>query len=520
MNGSGALTQRAGQDDLRLSRQTQRQQIKEALLQNCALRLEALLPAADSPWPELRLSDWEDRVRNLSQHFAREALEQLILHHPGAQPDAVSSCPGCQKSFRIQERQQGRTLPTSLGDIGYRRPYGTCDRCHISGAPLDWALGIPPSGPSIAYRQQVSDACTLSRSFELGKRILQNHDRLHLGTKAAWRLTLQEGRRLVEHRQQQVQVVFQDGVRASPPPTPASAATGPHPRNLPDEQALPVPLLVVTCDGGRVQTLAEAKADRWKEDRIGAVYNALPRPQPHAQRGEYEGAKALTTTFVATMENWETFGPMLYTEALHRGYDRARQKIFLADGAPSIRELQQHHFPEAVFILDWCHAAEHLHNDAKAIFGSDTAQAHPWAERQIDRLWQGKTSAIIAELQIHSRRLGFPRSADPDTASHVVLYRDAFSYFPNNQKAMRYPLFRAHGWPIGSGAAESAVKRFGLRVKGSEKFWRIRGAEEMLALLASNFSEDGRWQRYWQRRADPYLPLKPPPQANAPPLSP
>ena len=68
---------------------------------------------------------------------------------------------------------------------------------------------------------------------------------------------------------------------------------------------------------------------------------------------------------------------------------------------------------------------------------------------------------------------------------------------------MDYPSFRAKGWPIGSGVAEGAVKQFALRIKGSEKFWNVSGAEEMLALCALYHSEDGRWQRYWQDRAQP-----------------
>ena len=72
---------------------------------------------------------------------------------------------------------------------------------------------------------------------------------------------------------------------------------------------------------------------------------------------------------------------------------------------------------------------------------------------------------------------------------------------------MDYPRFRAEGWPIGSGVAEGAVKQFGMRLKGSEKFWNGfgcgLGAEEMLALCALHRSEDGRWHEYWRRRAQP-----------------
>jgi hypothetical protein len=479
-----------------------REQIKKDVLRLCASLLDVAIPQ-DTAWPEVRLSTLENQAWQVGQTLAGRLLEKIVAQHPQAQANAVVLCPHCAKPLRIQEREQIRPLPTTLGPITYRRPYGTCDRCRISGAPLDWALGIPSTGASVSYRQQVADACTIGRSFEIGKKILHTHDRLTLGTKAAWRISLQEGRRLVKERQADVQT-------ALTPSAPVAARPA---------QA-PLPLLVVTCDGGRVQTIASEKDKRWKEDRIGAVYDAIPKPHPHATRETYDGAKAITTTFVASMECWDAFGPILYSEALKRGYARARQKVFLSDGAESIRTLRELQFPEAIPILDWCHAAEHLHACAAAAFGAQTPKAFRWALRQIQYLWDGKIPLIITELQKQSKRLGAPRPDDNDLSPRLTLHRNAFSYFPNNQKSMDYPFFRSKGWPIGSGVAEAAVKRFGLRVKGSEKFWRVEGAEEMLALCASLFSEDGRWQRYWDQRACAYVPPKPPPRITSPPAPP
>ena len=74
---------------------------------------------------------------------------------------------------------------------------------------------------------------------------------------------------------------------------------------------------------------------------------------------------------------------------------------------------------------------------------------------------------------------------------------------------------------VASGVVEGSVKQFGLRMKGSEKFWNLgielgadtleeagrrpeaTGAEEMLALRALYHCRDGRWQRYWEARGQP-----------------
>ena len=94
------------------------------------------------------------------------------------------------------------------------------------------------------------------------------------------------------------------------------------------------------------------------------------------------------------------------------------------------------------------------------------------------------------ELQRHARRLGFPEENEFYASPRKVLYQNAYSYFPNNKDAIRYPAFRAMGWPIGSGVAEGAVKQFALRLKGSEKFWNLShtGAEQMLTLCLCYFA--------------------------------
>ena len=267
------------------------------------------------------------------------------------------------------------------------------------------------------------------------------------------------------------------------------------------------------------QQQKQQRKERWREDKIGVVYDALAKPQPDAAYGEYLGAEAKIKTYVATMQPWESFGWFLRVEALKRGYVKAVAKLFLADGAPHIREMQKLHFPDATFILDWAHAVEHVSACARALFGEGTDEARGWYHEHKSMLWDGKRDDLIAEMQKQSRRLGSPGENEPDSSPRKVLHRNAYSYFPNNRAAIDYPSFRAKGWPIGSGVVEAGVKQFGIRMKSSEKFWNLggfepdadsaeadpsqTGAEEMLALRALYLSEDGRWQRYWEERGRP-----------------
>ena len=131
----------------------------------------------------------------------------------------------------------------------------------------------------------------------------------------------------------------------------------------------------------------------------------------------------------------------------------------------------------------------------------------PWYELHKGLLWEGQIEKILGELQSQSEKLGHPNEGEYESSPRVIVSQNAYSYFPNNQKAMDYPTFRSHGWPIGSGVAEGAVKQFALRMKGSEKFWNISdtGTEEMLALCSLYHSQDDRWQQYWKKRAEPCI---------------
>jgi len=338
--------------------------------------------------------------------------------------------------------------------------------------------------------QKVSHAAVTARSFEMAAEVLNEHSGIELSAKQVRVSSESEGKRVVAARAAAVES-FRKGERLV------------GPSQTPD-------LIVVTADGGRVQTRqADEEGGAWKEDKIGAVYEASPRKDPAAREAEkYEGAKALTKTFAATMQPWEEFGGMLCVEAYKRGYVEAKEKLFISDGAQSLRTFRQDHFPEATFILDWYHAAEHLSGCAKAAFGEATEECAAWYKRTKTKLWMGDLDGVIRAIEKESNRVGKPQPKEHEGSPRVILHRD-IGYFSENREGMDYPRFRAEGWPLGSGVAEGAVKQFGMRLKGSEKFWNGfgcgMGAEEMLALCALHRSEDARWKDYWDRRSRPHV---------------
>jgi hypothetical protein len=255
-------------------------------------------------------------------------------------------------------------------------------------------------------------------------------------------------------------------------------------------------LLVIGMDGGRVQTREKQgeNGSRWREDKVAGITSYLPGD------GTKEHPPApLVTTYVATMGKTESFGKLVHIEAERRGLRAGPTVLVMGDGGNWIDPLSERERLHDQRIVDYYHAAEHLHEAARAAIGKDSSEASTLAEQLTDHLWDGELDEVIAMLKTHATRLGSPVDSDgPDHPRRVLA--NNVGYFQTHRRHMDYPKYRAKGWPIGSGLAESAVKRFNKRVKGTEQFWSLPGVEAILALRALLLSQDGRWRTYWDTR--------------------
>ena len=312
-------------------------------------------------------------------------------------------------------------------------------------------------------------------SFEKAARLLRNLAGLSISPKRVELITERVGKTLREEAESRTQRFL---TRRTP------KGTGPRPA-----------LIVVSMDGGRVQTRQADPKEKWKEDKVGVVYDASPCPERAG--AEYEGPPPRTRSLCATMASWERLGDRLSALADARGYARALQRVCIGDGATAIRSLKERCFPDAVFILDWAHAVGHLHQIAQAALGPG-AKAESWHDRQKDRLWHGRLAKILSQIGRFCRRAGPPPKHAAENDPRRILANN-LHYFQTNRAAMNYPAFRKNGWPIGSGIIESIIKQIGKRVKGTEKHWSLTGAEETLHVIAQLIADDGAWNDFWKR---------------------
>ncbi|MCZ2147606.1 MAG: hypothetical protein LC126_07505 [Bryobacterales bacterium] len=85
-----------------------------------------------------------------------------------------------------------------------------------------------------------------------------------------------------------------------------------------------------------------------------------------------------STTYTGVIGTAEDFARRIYREAFQRSWSRAKIKVILGDDAIWIRNLAADQFSGAILIVDFYHAAEHLHKISRLLFPGDEAARLRW----------------------------------------------------------------------------------------------------------------------------------------------
>lgn len=236
--------------------------------------------------------------------------------------------------------------------------------------------------------------------------------------------------------------------------------------------------------------LAEAAADG--EQTSQCKQTACGEPLQEERPG---CPKVLVRSVVATRKGPGALGPRLIAEAYARGFQAAKRKAFVADGAATNWRLHQKHFSRYTPILDFTHAICYVYTAAMA--GRSSAEG--WSDycQWAQWLWAGEVDQVIAAIARRAEPLGLPPPGDKKSPAALVL-RGA-TYLRNQRSRMRYHEYRREGLPITSSHIESIVKQVNRRVKGTEKFWD-QGIEPLLHLVADQLSETHRERDFWRQR--------------------
>jgi Uncharacterised protein family (UPF0236) len=344
---------------------------------------------------------------------------------------------------------RSRTIQTVCGSLTLERPWYHCRRCRHGWSPTDTTWDLPPRARMSAGVADWLIDLGASTSFADATRTLAQLSGLQVSAETIRQYTEQRGTLLDLDEEEAAQSVLRTQEAAAPlDPVPGT--------------------LVVETDGVQVRYRSG-----WHEAKLGVV------------GGQVDG-KLTKLSYCAARLSAEAFGPRLLAEAARRGaleivgWDgpitgnplaTLRRVVVLGDGAHWIWNLAADHFGERTEIVDFYHATEHVWTLAHALFGDGTWLAKRWATFAILALVEEGASSLLALLD---------ETKPSNPLAATILHRER-QYFRTNAARMDYPLFRAQGLPLGSGAVESAGRHLvQMRLKRAGARWSDDGAQAVL----------------------------------------
>ena len=230
------------------------------------------------------------------------------------------------------------------------------------------------------------------------------------------------------------------------------------------------------------------------------------------------GPDGLPTTtalsYFSRLTDAETFGRLATDEVHRRGTSTAGTVVAITDGAGWCQGFLDLHRHDAVRILDFPHALEHLGEAAAAVFGPGTAAASEWLGIQASALRHGREADVLGDLAVRATTTGLGEE------TRLLLIRTQ-AYLATRRAQTRYQAFADAGYPIGSGCVESANKLVvEARLKGAGMHWARANVNPMLTLrtLIANDRWTEAWPGIWDQPRHPPRPIlapAPPPPAPA-----
>jgi len=240
-----------------------------------------------------------------------------------------------------------------------------------------------------------------------------------------------------------------------------------------------VAIIATGVDGTTMPVVGEA----YKEAMCGTI--AVYDQAGERLHTEYLGTmpEAGKATFAQRFTTRVAWVKELYPDALH---------VCLGDGAPWNWDFFATHYPEAVWVLDFYHAAAHLHTAAEAIFGTGTeAEAYYERWRTTLRDAEGGVAPLLRSLLYYRNRAALSASAQQALDTEL-------NYFRQHAELMQYADFRAAGLPIGSGVTEAGCKELiKARFCRSGMRWKRTSGAPILQLRAIRLSQH--WDSFWSK---------------------
>lgn len=334
-------------------------------------------------------------------------------------------------------------------------------------APLDLKLGLNNHAVTPSLQKGLT-ALGIEAPFAKAERLLRELTRTTVAPRTIEDVAEHAGRNLrdeAHNRQAEAWSVFE-----GPSCQTSKKKKGPVSGTLDKWNDVPGPeRLYVQMDGGRLNT-----TQGWKEPKVAVFFKGDDIAEVSRERREI-----IKKEYIASMADIDGFEKCVWEAGLRWGAPKAHEIIFLGDGAKGFQNRAEQLFPEAVQILDWYHAAEHLWELGRSWYGVGTKKLKNWATPLLDMLWEGQVDEVLFKLG----------RMKPRRSETKKCLKELISYYKRNMQRMRYHKFRDMGYFIGSGAIESGVKNVvNVRMKGCGMRWDLDRADQLIHARAKYLS--------------------------------
>lgn len=223
----------------------------------------------------------------------------------------------------------------------------------------------------------------------------------------------------------------------------------------------------VESDGSMVLT----REDGWKEIKAGRIFKASDSIRIDGKPGCISHSQ-----YLAHLGDHKTFSKQM--EDLVESYNvNDSRMVFISDGAPWIKNWVEDAFPNAISVLDFYHASEHLHAFS-GLFFKDSETGKGWSKAQKELLLNSEVATVIQNIKLIA-------GSENKAANGLI------DYYTSNINRMDYKRYKQIGCGIiGSGAIESTHRTLiQQRMKLSGQRWGKNGAQNMLNLRVTMMNE-------------------------------
>ncbi len=240
----------------------------------------------------------------------------------------------------------------------------------------------------------------------------------------------------------------------------------------------------VSADGAMVPL----RRGEWAEVKTLAIGEVVATRGPDG----VPVVRATDVSYFSRLTDSDTFGRLALVEVHRRGTATAGTVVAPVDGSEWLQGLIDLHRPDAVRILDFPHAVEHLNAAGQATWGIGAPEAAAWLRAQAHELKTGDPDAVLAALR------ALPTHDAADRAGAIQTRDETLAYLSKRRVQIAYASFLACGFPIGSGMVESGNKNtVEARLKGTGMRWARPSVNPMLALRCAVCND--RWAEVWPR---------------------